>query len=272
MKRIPIDRCSQTAAVRAFAWIFATIAVVVGAGAAAAAGATPAAPTLVLSLYSKPAERVALRAALASAQAAALHRFRQSGLLSGYSLLFSRYADRDTWDAMEVLHFPNEAALASWRRVERRSPGGLVPAVLGLVRSLHTVVTDRVRGGGVDTAADPSILVIPYQAAVPEDEYLRYLDGYTLPQLRGWVAAGVLDGFQIEFCRFPGGRRWNALLFLDYRDDAALARRATVVAQVRARLAATNPRWKAYSDDKKSIRTERAITVAERLAAAGAGD
>ena len=241
-------------------------------GSAAAATPLPAAPTLVLSLYAKPAERAALRAALVGVQAGALRRLRSKGLLSGYSLLFSRYADRDSWDAMEVLHFPNETALAAWRRVERRSPGGLAPAALDLVRSLHTVVTDRVRGGGVHTAKDPSILVIPYLAAVPEDEYLRYLDGYTLPQLRGWVAAGVLDGFQIEFCRFPGGRRWNALLFLDYRDDAALARRAAVVAQVRARLAATNPRWKAYSDDKKSIRTERAITVAERLAAAGADD
>ncbi|MDE2349540.1 MAG: hypothetical protein KGL92_13645, partial [Gammaproteobacteria bacterium] len=219
----------------------------------------------------QPAARAALRTALLSSQAGVLRHYRSTGLLSGYSLLFSRYADRDSWDAMEVLHFPSEAALASWRSVERRSPGGLAPAALRLVGSMHSVLTDTVRAAGVHQAQDPSILVIPYLTVVPEDEYLRYLDGYTLPQLRGWVEAGVLDGFQIDFCRFPGGRRWNALLFLDYRDDAALARRAAVVAQVRARLAATDPRWKAYSDDKKSIRSERAITVAERLAGEGPG-
>ena len=192
------------------------------------------APTLIISLYAKPAARAALRSALVSMQARALDRWRAEGLLSGYRLLFSRYADRDSWDAMEVLDFPSDAALAAWRKVERTAPGGLQPRVLGEIESLETAVTDRARSGGASTASDPAILVIPYQALVPAGEYLRYLDGYTLPQLRGWIAAGALDGFDIVICRYPADRRWNALLLLRYRDDAALARRDAVVPSVRS--------------------------------------
>lgn len=261
MKRKTMHRLPAHAGrlARLAAWILALFVASLGVASAEDA------PTLVVSLYTKPVERAALRAALASAQAQALRQWRGQGILSGYTLLFSRYADRNSWDAMEILHFPDDAALASWRSIERATPGGLGPRALGLVESMETTVVDTVRSGGGHAAANPAILVIPYAMLVPTDEYLRYLDGYTVPQLRGWIAAGVLDGFDIAVCRFPGGRRWNALLTLRYRDDAALARRASVVESVRAQLAA-DPKWKALSDDKKSRRTERAITEADLLA------
>ena len=226
------------------------------------------APTLMVAFYVKPAARAGFRSALASAQSAVLHKWRARGRLSGFELMFSRYADRGAWDAMEVLHFPDDAALAAWRRIERASPGGLDARALASAGAVETAVTDELRAGGPHTAADPAILSIPYRVAAPEDEYLRYLDGYVIPQLRGWITAGVLDSYTVAFCRYPAGRPWNAILILRYRDDSALARRTEVVQSVRARLAA-DPSWQAFSEAKHSTRTELQATVADRLAGEG---
>jgi hypothetical protein len=51
---------------------------------------------------------------------------------------------------------------------------------------------------------------------------------------------------------------------LEYTDDEALARRAEVVAKVRARLA-SDAAWKAISDGKQSIRTEKRLVVADQV-------
>jgi hypothetical protein len=221
--------------------------------------------TLVIALYAKPADRPALRAALERAQSAKLRSWEAQGVLSGYRLLFSRFADSGVWDAMEVMSFTDEAALTHWREIERQAPGGLNPDALGLVASIETTVSDSARGGG-KSGGDPSILVIPYVSLVPSAEYLRYLDGYTIPQFDGWISEHVLDGYEILTSRFPADRKWNALIILRYHDDAALARRDEVVATVRARLA-LDPAWKAISDNKKAMRTEKALAVADQIAA-----
>jgi hypothetical protein len=222
-------------------------------------------PTLVIALYAKPADRTALRAALAS-QAERLRRWKADGVLSGYRLMFTRYADTGMWDAMEQLSFADAAALARWKAIERQSPAGLDPHTVALVQSIETTPTTRVRGDTSSTATDPVMLVIPYQALVPPADYLQYLDGYTVPQFRGWMQEGVLQSYDILTSLYPAGRPWNAMIMLRYRDDAALARRETVVAQVRARLA-NDPAWKAISDNKKAIRNERVLAIADLLAA-----
>ncbi|MDE2306290.1 MAG: hypothetical protein KGL34_12065 [Gammaproteobacteria bacterium] len=264
----PIRRARRTALAQATLIVLS--ALVCGAATTLAAAADPAdAPTLVVALHVRPQDRPRLRAVLRGRQEAALSHWQVDGRLSGYELLYSRYADRRSWDALEVLHFPSDAALAFWRRVERVRPGGLVSPALALVRSMSTTVADAVRAGGPADAKDPAILAIPYHLEVPPGRYLRYLDGYTLPQMRGWVAAGVLDSYEILLCRYPAGRRWGALLLLRYRDDAALARRAAVLAAVRTELG-KQPAWKTYSDSKQDVRKELAVMVADRIAAEGA--
>jgi hypothetical protein len=80
----------------------------------------------------------------------------------------------------------------------------------------------------------------------------------------------VLAGYGLHVARYYAGRPWTALLVLDYRDEDALARRDEVVAKVRARLAA-DPAWKAISDNKKAMRAEKQLAVADQLAGEGAG-
>jgi hypothetical protein len=141
--------------------------------------------------------------------------------------------------------------------------------VLAAASQIVTTPADRVRSaGGPRETANPVFLAIPYQALVSTPDYLKYLDGYTLPQFQGWMSEGVLDGYDIELSRYPADRPWLAMILLRYRDDAALSRRDETTAKVRARLA-QDPAWKAISDNKQAVRVEKTAAVAEQLAAAG---
>lgn len=222
-------------------------------------------PSLVIALYAKPADRAALRSALEAGQAERLRRWKADGVLAHYRLMFTRYADSGMWDAMEQLTFADTAALARWTAIERQSPAGLDAHALALVQSIETTPATLVRGDTGNASADPAVLVIPYQSLVPPAEYLHYLDGYTVPQFRGWMREGILQSYDIVTSLYPAGRPWNAMIMLRYRDDAALARRDAVVARVRAQLA-LDPAWKAISDNKKAIRNERVLAIADQLA------
>lgn len=227
-------------------------------------------PTLVVELRTRPADRPRLRRLLVLDQARRLEAWRRRGMIAGYRLLFTRYADSAVWDALEVIDFPDEAAMARWAAVERQGVGGLPPRALSLVREVSTTPADEVRAESSSSpAGDPVFLAVPYQALAPIPEYLKYLDGYTTPQFRGWIQQGVLAGYEIELSRFPADRPWAATILLRYRDDAALAKRDVTTARARARLA-EDPVWKAISDNKKAMRSEKTAAVADQLAAAGA--
>jgi hypothetical protein len=236
---------------------------------ARAAEPATASPTLVVALYARPADRPALRRELAEAQAARLAAWRAQGLISGYRLLFTRYADAGVWDGLEVLTFEDQAALSRWSAIERDGPGGLTPQALERVSQVVTTPAEDVRHAEASAGAvAPTFLAVPYTALVSTPEYLKYLEGYTLPQFDGWMGEGVLDGYDIELSRYPADRPWLALILLRYRDDAALARRDATTAKVRARLA-NQPAWKAISDNKKAVRSEKVAAVADQLAAGG---
>lgn len=226
-------------------------------------------PALVVALYARPADRPALRRELAEAQAARLAAWRTQGLISGYRLLFTRYADAGVWDGLEVLTFKDEAALSRWSAIEREGAGGLTAKALERVAQVVTTPAEDVRRAGRSPgAAAPSFLVVPYTALVSTPDYLKYLDGYTLPQFDGWMGEGVLDGYDIELSKYPADRPWLSLILLRYRDDAALALRDETTAKVRTRLA-NDPAWKAISDNKKAVRSEKVAAVADQLAAGG---
>jgi hypothetical protein len=53
-------------------------------------------------------------------------------------------------------------------------------------------------------------------------------------------------------------------VILEYKDEEALARRNAVVAKVRARLKEI-PEWKAISDNKKTVRDEKQVVLADQI-------
>ena len=234
------------------------------AGAGMAASAANALPCMAIEMTAKPQDRAALLADMKGAQNALLARWQKAGLVTGYHLLFTRASDDRVWDAMMLLTFADESTQTRWRTQLSPGSGGIAPEALGHVLSVETTPCDSVRQGGPNTATNPVALVVPYVALIPPTQYLEYLDGYTIPQFRGWVDEGVLDSYEVITSRFPAGRTWNAVIFLRYRDDAALARRDEIVAKVRAGLS-QSATWKSFSDSKKAIRTEGRLAVADYI-------
>lgn len=255
----------------------AVVALAALAGALASAGAKAATPASQLALVETisvaPANRPALREDLLVEQGKRLAAWRAQGVVASYRLLFNRYADAGSWDAMEILTFASTAAQARWNAIEQTAPAGLDPRALALAASISSTPTDLVREGAAPSAmaaGQGPFLVIPYHVQVPIPDYLKYSDGYVVPQMKGWMAAGVLAGYELHVGRYYAGRSWTSLLVLHYRDDAALARRQVVVEAVRAQLA-RDPAWKAIADNKHEVRAEQQLAVADQLASGGVG-
>lgn len=237
-------------------------------GAAQAADQRASGPlSLIISYHASPANRAALRHELQGEAVQGFERLKKQGVLSDYHLLFGRYADGDNADAVAVLGFPDYAALSRWNALEQTAPGGLPPKALALASSIQTAPADQVRSGGNDAqAADSVFLVIPYQLMIPDGEYVKYADGYVIPQFEGWIKEGVLKRYEILVDRYAAGRPWSTMVLLEYKNDAALGQREAVVARVRARLK-DDPQWKAISDEKKHIRNELQLVIADPLVA-----
>lgn len=223
---------------------------------------------LVLTYKVAPAARAGFRAAARATLLPRLERLRAGGDLLSYRVLANRYVDSAAWDVMVILDFRDAPALARWRAVEEEMPGGLAPEMLRLVTSAETAPGTMARArNAAAKPGDPApvYLVIPYDYLVSTDEYLDYVDGYLLPQVDGWLNEGALSGYGLYLPRYAAGRNWSSLLLLAYSGDDGLARRDRVTQTVRARLTASSPEWKAFSDKKTNVRVEKQPIVADEI-------
>jgi hypothetical protein len=225
--------------------------------------------SLVMTYRVAPADRLAFRAAVRSGTLPRLARLKAAGELAGYHVLANRYVDAGGWDVMLILDFASPAALAHWRAVEDAAPAGLTPAALKLVSTVESAPSDAMFAKAAPAKPGepaPVYLVVPYDYLVGVDDYLAYVRGYLVPQTDGWMEAGALAAYSVYLPRYPAARDWSALLVLAYRGDEGLARRDAVTKAVRAHLAASSPEWKAFADNKQTIRTEKQPVIADELA------
>jgi hypothetical protein len=220
---------------------------------------------LVITYHAAPANRAALRQVLEESEARQFQRWKDDGVLQSARLLVNRHVDSVTWDAMAILTFARYSDVERWNAIERASPAGLSPRALALTSAIETTPGDLMREGGTGGPGGGSVfLVIPYEYLVPVNEYLAYLDGYVVPQMDGWMEEGVLSRYGVFLARYPAGRPWQSMLILEYKDDQALGARDATTAKVRARLK-DNPKWKAISDSKKNVRSEKAPVIADAI-------
>ncbi|HJV61037.1 MAG TPA: hypothetical protein VJ743_08810 [Albitalea sp.] len=228
--------------------------------------ATPGSgPSLMITYRVTPAQRVVLQQELQKLAAGELRRRQADGMLTGYRLLFSRYADAQGWDAMALLTFRNDHELGRWKEVERSRPAGLSARALAATTEIRTDAIESIRQQGSAPPAGHSVfLVIPYKVLVSRNDYLKYADGYVLPQFAGWMEEGVLSRYSVYSNLYSAGRAWNTMIVLEYKDDDALGRREAVVTKVRERLQ-DDPTWKAISQDKKEVRVELHPVIADSL-------
>lgn len=225
---------------------------------------------MVLTYHVLPVNRVAFRQIMEQTEIPRFQRWKAEGLLQEARVIFSRHADGADFDAMVLLSFAQASGGERWKQIERVNPAGLSAAALALTTAVETTPGDWLRQGGAlannqsKEQPSPTFLAVPYQYLVPLNEYVDYLDGYVIPQMQGWIDEKVLSRYSIFLARYPAGRSWQSLLLLEYRDDAALGARDATTAKVRSRLK-ENPQWKAISDAKKNVRSEKPAVIADLL-------
>jgi hypothetical protein len=234
---------------------------------AAAETPAPGGPRNLLITYRcDPANRPAFRAYLQGEGLARLAKFKRDGVIQSYQILFNPFNGSGTWDAMTILSFARFADTRRWQEIERTAPGGLTRAGLLLGKPVDTYSAD-LPWEDLDAAAgsdrDSVYYVIPYEYT-SLDQYKKYVDGYVIPQVKGWLQDGALAGYRIFLNRYSVGRPWDSLFIYRYRDLESFGRRDEVVARVRKTLV-DDPAWKQLSDIKQTIRTESENTITEAL-------
>lgn len=222
--------------------------------------------SLIISYRTTPAGRPGLLDALRTRLAPRLEKLRARDALSHYRILFSRFVDSQTWDALVILEFRNDVQSTAWRHVDQKTPGGIDTKNLAASLALESTVSDCVgHGGPLSGNPDPVYMAIPYDYFVSPAEYAAYARAYVEPQTNGWMNAGALNAYQLYMARYPAGRSWMSLLLLAYHGDAGLNERNAVVAATRKSLA-TNPEWTARAQGKQHIRAEKAAMIADMIA------
>jgi hypothetical protein len=220
---------------------------------------------LIMTYKCAPAQRPALQEYMSRIGLKQLELWKKSGILSGYRVLFSRYVDSGSWDMMTILSFPDSTSLSRWKDVEKRSPAGLSPPALAVVTSVSTTPADLTRSNFPEGDTSRSIfLIIPYDYSVSTNEYVRYLDGYVVPQLNGWRKEDVLTHYDIFIARYGTARPWSSLLILEYANEEAMGARDRVIAKVRDSLK-DDSSWKALAESKQNVRVEKEAIVSDEL-------
>ena len=223
--------------------------------------------TLAITFRCNPDKRVALREYMLKTGLEALNKYKAQGVLKDYRVLFNSYLDSDTYDMLSLLTFDKYPDVARWREIEKKAPGGLSTDAIGLISSAVTYSLDSVRHAVSPKEPERGnsvFFIIPYDYQTTTDEYVKYLDGYVIPQVTGWIKENVLAAYSIYLNRYPTSRPWGSLFVLEYRDGNAFGLREATVTKVRAALQ-NNPSWKALSDTKHKIRIEKETVIAEEL-------
>lgn len=239
---------------------------IVVAGACLATGANAHAqaevngPTALITTYrALPGQRVKFRDIMRTEGVAQFEKWRQAGVFASYQALFTTYAADSVPDMFLVVHFDHFTDLARWQRIEEDFPGGL-PADAQPIASASTSATaDIVKESSARvTTKESQFFVLEYDVLVDMPRYTSYVLGYAVPQFDEWEKAGVLSSYASYVNQNPAGAPWSSFILLEYKDLPSLAAREAVKNKARADLAASNPVWKKWSDDKTAMRTEKA--------------
>lgn len=238
----------------AVAFMAATIA-----PAAATAQSEVNGPTaLIISYHARPAQRVKFRDLMCHEGVSQLDSWKKQGVLQSYQALFTTYAADHMPDMFLILRFAHFSDLARWQKIEETNPGGLPADAQALASVDFSATADIVKDSSVaSTTRESQFFVLEYDVLADMAKYTSYVLGYAVPQFEAWEKAGVLSSYSAFTNQNPAGAPWSSFIVLEYKDLPALAAREVVKNKARADLAATNPIWKKWSDDKTAMRTEK---------------
>jgi hypothetical protein len=202
---------------------------------------------LIITYRCPPPRRAAFRQFITESGIRRFEQWKQDGVLKDYRFLFNWYVDVDTWDAMAVLSFTSYAQVARWKEIEHASPGGLIRDALELAWPLNTTSADLMSYGvaeepghvdsrgadfGRGAPAASVYWVIPYDAA-NAGLFRDFVNGNLLTQVKAWMHDG-LASYRIYSNRYPGGKRWQGLLVLEFKDMDAFSHAKSLPKDARA--------------------------------------
>ena len=223
---------------------------------------------IVITYRCVPAKRPDFRQYLLKAGVARFEKWKKDSVLEDFRILFNRVTDDATWDAMAVLSLHDYADIDRWRDIEAVAPGGLNEEGLALATPVITYSMDLVWHGSSNPPTPRGktvFFLIPYDYYPHTvEEYIKYVNAYVVPQIDGWMKAGILADYGIYLNRYPTSRPWKVLFVLEYKDTLSFGARERTIGQVRAVLK-ENPDWKSLNDTKLNMRVEKETVVADEL-------
>ncbi len=181
---------------------------------------------LIVTYRCPPPRRAAFRQFMTESGIQRFEHWKQDGLLKDYHFLINWYVDVDEWDAMALLSFTSYAQVARWKDIERASPGGLIRDALELAWPLNSVPADLAWRSPPSPDPQPPAssvyFVVPYDAASPA-AFRDFANGNLIPQIKTGLGSG-LASYSIYTNRYPGGKKWQGLLVLEYKDMDSFSR------------------------------------------------
>jgi len=214
---------------------------------------------LIITYHAKSGDRSAFRQVMQTEGIAQLNKWQKDGVFSSYNALFTAYAADTVPDMFLVLRFKHFTDLRNWQKIEETYPGGLTEKAQTLGAAETSGTADMVdEGSSAPTTKDSQFFVLEYDVTVDMPKYVSYVHGYVAPQFKGWAAAGVLSSYSCFVNQNPAGAPWSSFIILEYKDLKSLAAREAVKTKIRAELATSDATWKKWSDDKTTVRKEKA--------------
>ena len=231
-------------------------------------------PTTLVITYKAPVEkRSAFLAQMEASGVTQFEQWKKEGVFRDYQVLATSFTAEQVgrFDLAVILEFAAYVDVARWKEIDRRMPGGLPAAALALGAPDTTTVAFPV-GRGASSQRNPAkaaYVLGLYEIEVEPATYTKYAKEYIEPQLRGWMDEGALSAYamyQSQPYQRPAIAPWTFLLLLEYRDMAALAESDAIKDRVRAQLE-KSPSWKAWSDNKASMRKAKGFVFADAIVA-----
>jgi hypothetical protein len=224
-------------------------------------------PTALITTFrAKPGERAKFREIMRTEGVAQFEHWKQEGDFASYQLLFTTYAANSVPDMFLVVRFNHFTDLAHWQRIEEKYPGGLPVTAQAIGYADSSGTADIVKQDTTArTTRDSQFFVLEYDVLVDMPKYTSYVLGYAVPQFNAWEKTGALSSYASFVNQNPAGAPWSSFILLEYRDLKALAAREAIKNQARVDLAKTDATWKKWSDDKTTMRTEKAAIPVRAL-------
>jgi len=221
---------------------------------------------LIITYHARPGARATLRKIMQGDGVAQLEKWKNEGMVATYTLLFTAYAGDSSPDMFLILRFKHFTDLGGWQKIEETYPGGLTEKARAVAVVDASATADIVKEAtGAPSPKDSQFLVLEYDVTAEMPKYVSYVQGYVAPQFEGWVKAGVLASYACYVNQNPAGAPWASFIVLEYKDLKSLAAREVVKNKTREELAASDPVWKKWSDDKSAMRKEKAAIPALSL-------